>query len=74
MYVLIGNEDYLCQLDVRDLPTVHQYAESPDPIASVEFLQAAKSIMEDNNMHMPNTIEEAMNLYVLLTTTFEQYI
>ena len=61
-------------LDVRDLTTVYQYAETPDSIASMEFFQAAKCIMEENNMHMPQNIESAMNLYVLLTTTIEEHI
>ena len=55
---------------------MHRFAESPDPIASVEFLHAAKSIMEDNNINvvMPGNVEEAMDLYVLLITTFEEYV
>ena len=65
----------MCELDSRDLPSAYQYAEPPDPIASVEFLQAAKCIMEDNNVHtMPNNVESALDLYVLLTTTIEEHI
>lgn len=71
----IGTEDYLCPLDTRDLPSAYQYAEAPDPPASLEFLQAAKCIMADNNiLYMPTSIQSALNLYVVLTTTFEQYI
>ena len=72
--ICTGTEDYICHVDVRDLPTAYQYAEPPDPPASLEFLQAAKAIMDDNNLNMPNSVEEAMNLYVVLTTTIEQYI
>lgn len=67
-------EDYLCQLDTRDLPSAYQYAEAPDPPASLEFLQAAKCNMADNILYMPTSIQSALNLYVVLTTTFEQYI
>ena len=69
---IIGSEDYLCALDNRDLPSAYQYAEPPDPIASVEFL---KCTMKDNNVHsMPNDVESTLDLYVLLTTTFETYV
>ena len=68
-------EDYLCPLDTRDLPSAYQYAEAPDPPANLKFLQAAKCIMDDNNiLRMPTNIQSAMDLYVVLTTTFKQFI
>ena len=69
-----GVEDRLCQLNSRDLPTVYQYAQPPDPPASLEFLQAAKQIMDSNNLDMPISIKEALDLYVILTTTIEQHV
>ena len=73
--LLFDTEDYLCQLDTRDLPSAYQYAEAPDPPASLEFLQAAKCIMADNSiLYMPASIQSALNLYVVLTKTVEQFI
>lgn len=70
----IGTEDYLCQLDTRDLSSAYQYAEAPDPPASLEFLQAAKCIMADKSiLYMPTSIQSALNLYIVLAT-FEQFI
>ena len=61
---LIGSKNYLCPLDARDLISAQQYAEAPDPIASLEFLQAAKGIMEDHNIDiMPNNVESAMECF-----------
>ena len=76
LYYLIiqGVKDYLCQLDMRDLPIVTQYAQSPDPPGSLEFLQAAKPIMDSYSLNIPNSIEEAMDLYVILTTAIEEFV
>ena len=38
-------------LDMRDLPIVSQYAQSPDPPGSLEFLQAAKPIMDSYSLN-----------------------
>ena len=58
-------------LDARDLPVVDQYAAAPDPPGSVEFLEMSKQIMENNNLIIPNTVERAIELYIVLTTTIE---
>ena len=68
-----GVQDYLCPLDVRDLQTVFQYTIQPDPPASLEFLQAVKCIMENNHLQLASDIESALEFYVILTTTLEQY-
>ena len=38
-----------------------QYAEEPDPPASLEFLEAVETIMDDQHLRMPNTVQEALN-------------
>lgn len=50
------------------------YAEEPDPPASLEFLQVAKLVMDANLLQMPRSIEEAIDLYILLTCTIEAHI
>ncbi len=49
-----------------------EYAELPDPPASLQFLQAAQRIMDDNNISMPSNVDEALDFYVTLTTIIEQ--
>jgi hypothetical protein len=66
-------ENYLCPLDQRDLAPVVPYTEESHPPASLEFLLVAKQIMEDNGYgDMPKTVAEALDLYILLTSTIEQ--
>lgn len=59
IFYYLGVQDYLCPLDPRDLATVHQ---PPDPPASLEFLEAAKCIMDDNHLQLANDVESALNL------------
>lgn len=67
-------DNYLCSLDNRDLPTVCEYALPPDPPGSLEFLMMAKRLMEENGIFLlPQTIEAALDLYVLLVTIIEQH-
>ena len=69
-----GIENYLCSLDNRDLPTVCEYTLSSDPLESLEFLIMAKRLMEENGIFLlPQTVEAALDLYVLLVTTIEQH-
>lgn len=72
---MAGVENHLCPLDAADLPTVCQYAIQPQPPGGLEFLQMAKNIMDDHHYDdLPDTIEGALDLYIILTTTVEQYI
>ena len=48
------------------IPQVENYAEAPDPPASLEFLQLAQLIMGANCLQMPRSIEQAIDLYVAL--------
>ena len=72
--IIIGVQDYICEVDARDIPQVENYAEAPDPPASLEFLQLAQLIMDANSLQMPRSIEQAIDLYVTLTCTIEAYI
>ena len=66
-----GTQDYVCAVDSRDIRQASEYAEEPDPPASLEFLQVALLLMNEQGLAMPNTISEALNLYVVLTTLIE---
>lgn len=66
-----GAQDYACGIDSRDIPVASEYAEIPDPPGSLEFLQMALMLMNDQGLTMPNTIPEALSLYITLTTIIE---
>ena len=66
--------DYLQELDRRDLPVVCEYAVIPDAPADSNFLLAAQRIMEDNNLGMPSEIDEALDLYITLVSIIEQVL
>ena len=69
--VIVGTRDYVCGIDSRDIPPASQYAEVPDPPASLEFLEMALMLMNEQGVTMPSTISEALDLYVTLTTIIE---
>ena len=66
-----GAQGYACGIDGRDIPVASEYAEIPDPPGSLEFLQIALILMNDQGLAMPNTIPEALNLYITLITIIE---
>ena len=68
---IIGTKDYICPIDSRDIPVANKYAEQPDPPVSLECLNAVLHIMDEQGLTMPDTISEALNLYVVLTTLIE---
>lgn len=72
----LGVKDYVCKTDSRDVEVCWEYAEDPDPPASLEFLEAAEQFMEDQHMTMvlPLTVPAALDLYVDITTYFDQQI
>ena len=62
-------------MDARDISVSEDYAEEPDPPASLEFLQVAKLVMDaDSSLQMPISIEQAIDLYISLTCTIEAHI
>ena len=56
----------MCEVDSGDLQHTEQYTTSPDPPVPVEFLELAEVVMEEENLHMPHTISEALDLYIEL--------
>ena len=59
---------------MRDIPLAEAYTELPDPPASLEFLQVAETVMRENSLELPTTVEEAIDLYILLTSTIDAHI
>lgn len=65
--ITAGAQDYLNPSNVRDIAVATDYTSEDDPPASLEFLQLAQMLMTTNSLQMPKTIQEALDLYVILT-------
>ena len=48
--VYTGVQNYLCPVDMRDIPLAEAYTELPDPPASLEFIQVAETVMRENSL------------------------
>ena len=59
-------------IDVRDIPVANEHADKPDPPGSLQFLEATQLIMNQQHLSMPSSVEEALNLYIVLITTIEE--
>ena len=70
----IGTQNYLCTVTARDIRECLQYAESPDPPGSVEFLEMVSHMMQTHNLPFPTNVKEALDLYVTVTTFLEGYM
>jgi hypothetical protein len=63
------------------MPTLHMclilytidYAEEPDPPASLEFLQAVNELMVHRGLLFPDSIRDAMLLYAELVSLLDDY-
>ena len=58
-----GTVNYLCAISSRDLHISKNYAEVPDPPASLPFLERANELMMEHGLQFPGTVEDAMSLY-----------
>lgn len=56
------------------MQVVEKYAEEPDPPGSLEFLEATSVIMEENNIHFPHTVAQALDVYVTLVCIIERHM
>ncbi len=69
VYLLyIGTRNYACAVHERDLTVAEQYAESPGPPASLEFLELARIIVNEHQLDFPLVIKDAVNF--ICTTCF----
>ena len=50
----LGAQDYMCGIDNRDIPPASEYAEIPDPPASLDFLELALMLMNEHSEHAKN--------------------
>ena len=55
-----GVQDYICPADPRDVTTALQYAEEPDPLCSLEFLEMARYVMNVHHILFPDTLSAAI--------------
>ena len=70
----LGAQYYMCGTDSTDIPPASEYAEIPDPPASLDFLELALMLMNEHTLSMPKTIAEALDLYVSLVAIIEAEI
>ena len=68
-----GTRDYISPTNYQDLQMAKNYAEEPDPPASLSFLLAAQQLMQQHSLHFPQNIHEAICLYVELVTLMNGY-
>ena len=68
MIIHAGTKDYSYPLDPRDVCVVMAYTEEPDPPGSLEFLELASHVMHEHDLSMPNTVQEALEVFAVLTT------
>ena len=61
-------------MDSRDASVVIEYTEEPDPPGSLRFLELASQIMSQYNLSMPTTVQEALKVFVVVTTVIENEI
>ena len=69
-----GYRNCICPTNLRDLGAVQSYTEEPDPPASLEFLEAAHTLMTANNIIFPENIADAINVYISLVSLIESDI
>ena len=63
----------MCSVSDADVTFTTRYTSTPQPPVAVKFLEAAKIIMEEEEiLSMPYTIEKALDLYITLVYKIEQ--
>lgn len=50
------------------------YAVSPNPPGSLQFLAMAQDLMNTHNLSFPTSVKEALDVYVTMTTIVEQHM
>ena len=72
-HTFLGGVQCIRHVNANDIAYLTPYTSTPHPPASVEFLNVAKIIMEEEViLSMPSTIAEALDLYVILVSKIEQ--
>lgn len=62
----IGIQDHLCHVNGLDVNYCMKYVTSPAAPSSLQTLNEISSIMETENLTIPKTVSDALNLYLLL--------
>ena len=71
--VCAGTSNYVCAVSHHDVHVCRDYAEEPDPPASLEFLQAVNELMVHRGLLFPDSIRDAMLLYAELVSVLDDY-
>ena len=66
----VGTENYLEPFDHNDVQYAERFSECPGSPVSLEFLQAAEILMQENNLLFPSTVDEALDFYIQLSHLF----
>lgn len=70
-----GTRDYKSTFSAEALRYAKRHASAPPPPASLEYIQAAKLIMVNNNItQMPKNTSEALYLYIILVSALEMFV
>lgn len=67
----IGTQNYLCSVHPRDIAESSRYSEEPSPPGTLEFLMMAQELMSTHHLSFPQTITEAIDVYITMTTILE---
>ena len=69
--LIVGTINYMSPVSTRDFQVSDTYSEEPDPPASLAFLEAANAYIIEHNLQFPNSVQDAILLYVELVAFFE---
>ena len=69
-----GSQNYLCDVSTSSIIECSRYSEEPDPPGSIEFLEMAQELMTLHNLIFPRSIQEAIDVYVTMTTVLESHV
>lgn len=67
-----GTTDYLCGIDRGDITFVEQYTVAKPVPVPLEFIDLVEIIMQENNLTVPQTIVDALALYIELINSVEE--
>lgn len=71
---IAGTHDYIHPVDSGDLVLARQHTIAPEPPGSLEFLLATQHLMQENELTLPATVEEALEFYITIKSLIEEQL